>query len=305
LATQCAREGDEHGLDVMSQLAPAQYKLAADQEPEPAAKKQYEQLFWHMKDAYPQDVDTAVREAQRMRIGLTLIEDNFGITTRQVQRAGFRMPPPRVSEEDRFALFRESLHATIRNTPALQAKYMRNPISQPSSTPKGAGGEWWSMAFSSAGVLPDGRHWWVITVVDSTETSMPKGAAEPRPHPWHNRLLYSDTAQSTAPPNPEETLQESVAAIFLAILLPAPGRGPPRRPERICLAYRMRYVYLALKKVGDKLGIEVSVVSQSVSLPAEAEQHTRLAAQRLNSPAGGDPDTGKGVAAKKKKKKKK
>jgi hypothetical protein len=152
------------------------------------------------------------------------------------------------------------------------------------------------MACSSAGVSPDGQHWWVITVVDSTETSMPKDAAEPRPHPWHNRLLYSCTVQSTAPPD----LEESILAFVSAILLPAPGSGPPRRPERICLAYKMRHSYPALEGLGGELGIKVCVVSESVSLPAEAEQHTRLAAQRLHSPAGGDPDNGKGVAAKKK-----
>jgi hypothetical protein len=299
LATQRAREGDEHGLSVMGSFSSVVFRNAADREKEPASKKQYEQLFRHMADVYSNAVGDAVGEAQRMRDVLASLEKKHGITTRQLQRAGFRMPLPRSDEEDRFALFRGSLHTVILSTPALRVKYMHNPVSQAKSAPQGATGEWWSMACASAGDSPDKQHWWAITVVDTTKVSIPKDSAEPRLHPWHNRLLYTSTVQSTTPPNAEE----SIAALLCAILLPIPGSGPTRRPHRICLALGLRHIHPALKELGEELDIKVSTDSQTQSLTAEVEHSTRRAAQNYN--IAGDPDTGKGLAAKKKKKKKK
>jgi hypothetical protein len=171
---------------------------------------------------------------------------------------------------------------------------MDNPVPQAKSAPRGAAGEWWSMVcFSDRVRSLDGQHWWVIAIVDSTEMSMPEDAAEPRPHPWHNQLLYSGSVPSTAPPNAEQ----SVAALLRAILIPGPGSGPKRRPERISVAWGMRHSHPALKELGEELGITVSVDSESLSPDAVAEQLTRLVAQSLN--IAGYPETGKGLAAKK------
>jgi hypothetical protein len=145
LATQCAREGDFHGLNVMGDLSFGLFKMAADLEEEPAAKKQYELLHQHMKYGCVRTLVDSVGETQVTRTVLASLEDNFGTTTRQLQRAGFRMPPPRVGEEDRLALFRGSLHATILSTPALQNKYLRDPIFQPTRSHRarrGSGGAW-------------------------------------------------------------------------------------------------------------------------------------------------------------------
>jgi hypothetical protein len=80
-------------------------------EREPAFQKQYEQLFRHMNDVYNKTICDAVSEAQTMRAVLASLEEGYGITTRQLQRAGCRqlqragcrMPPLRVDEEDRIA----------------------------------------------------------------------------------------------------------------------------------------------------------------------------------------------------------
>lgn len=303
LATQCAREGNEHGLGTMGSFATGFFEGAADREHDPTSRKQYVQLFRHMTDVYAKNVGPAVEEMFGMRATLACLEEDFGITTRQLQRAGFRMPPPRVGEEDRLTLFRESLHMAILHSPSLLAKYMRDPVRQANCTPKGAAGEWWSMACTSAAISPEGLHRYLITVVDSTKLSMLQDATVTRNHPWHNKLLFSVTIQSAEPPS----FTGCIEALVNAILLPAPGSGPPRRPERLCIAWSTRQYYPALKLFGQGLGIKVNVGAQGVSLPAEVDRHTLLASLAANSPAGDDqpPGMAKGAGGKKKKKKKK
>jgi hypothetical protein len=300
LAMQSAREGDGHGLSAMAGLATSCFQQAAERERErePASKKQYETLFRHMKHVYPDQVGEAVSELLAMRGVLARLEEEDGITSRQLQRAGFRMPPPRADEEDRVALFREALHSAIRSSPSLHTKYMNDPVNQACGVPQGATGEWWSLACTSVGPCgEDGLQLWVITIVDSTEKSLPKDATEAEKHPWHNRLLHSCTIRYAAMP----AIEQIMTSLVSAICLPAPGSGPPRRPERLCVPWRMRHIYDELKELGEELRIKVSVVAQSVSLPAEANQHVRLAAQKGDHSGG----TERGESKKKKAKKKK
>jgi hypothetical protein len=156
LATQSAREGDGHALSVMGGLATSFFQRAAERERDPTSKKRYEQSYRHMKSVYSVHMAEAVSELLGMRGVLARLEEEHAIAPRQLQRAGFRMPPPRVDEEDRVRLFRESLHAAILKSPSLHTKFMKDPVNQAGGAPRGAAGEWWSLACTEAGCSEDG-----------------------------------------------------------------------------------------------------------------------------------------------------
>jgi hypothetical protein len=245
-------------------------------------------------------------EPQAMRAVLTSLEEAHGITPQQLRHAGFRMPPPRVGEENRFQLFNDALNGTLR-FPKLLAKIMLHPVPLVRSARQVAKGEWWSMACISIGASPEGRPQWAITVVDSTQKSLLIGTSEVRDHPYHNHLLDSAVVQCTGPP-PIDKLKE---ALFRAILIPTGCGGPSRRPERLCIPWGMMRQYCpALNEFGKQIGIQVGIAAQGVRLPAEDPRYTRSAARGLN-PATDDgqrAEISKGaaaVAAKKKKQKKK
>lgn len=288
LATQSAREGEEHGLRVMGGLASEFYKHAAERETSAVAKKQYEQLSVHMREVYAVAVRTPLYEDQGMREAVATLEQQHGITLHELQRAGFAMPPPRVAEENRRSLFSQSLYGALRNSCGLLSKYMRDPIAQANAAPRGAAGEWWSMAYPSAGVSAEGEARWVITVVDSTEVSVPPGDTEGRGHAGCNQIRDQTFIPSERPPSGDEIK----FALFRAILLPVTVGCWPRRPQRVRLAWSMRQSCAALKEVGARIGIKVSVGERGVSLPAEDEQNARLAVQGVHLRADDDRFTG-------------
>jgi hypothetical protein len=242
-----------------------------------------------------------------------------GISSQQLQQAGFTLPPPRVDEENRWALYSLSVRAAIRGSPSLQALFIRNRIGRAIGAPRSVG-EWWSMACVRAGAQPDGRPQWVITVVDSTRLSRLNAGGELRAHPDHKQLLDSETIQSGAPPS----IDEIKSAVVRAIVLPEAGGGPPPRPELVCIAWDMRHWCAALEQLGQEIGVRVKVAQQGRSVLAEDAQFTCPAAPGMDLfeaqgvglpaaqgvrglPADGDPFAGEenGAAATKKKKKKK
>jgi hypothetical protein len=267
---------------------------------------------------YTKTVKSAVLETIAMHAALIKLEDE-GIPSHQLRQAGFTLPPPRVDEEHRWALFNQSLYAALRSSPTLQAVYMQDPVRRALATSKGVIGERWSMSCVSFLFTPGKPPSWIMMVCDATRQSKLEGSAELRDHPWYNQALDKMQIKSEAPPS----IDDIKGALFRAMLIPAAGAGPARIPERLSLSGDMGRYFAALTELGQEIGVKVSFAAQGASLPSEAAQHSRLTAQGWDLPTAqgvdlpatqgcdlvvnDDRQTGmpKGTAAKKKKKEKK
>ena len=65
-------------------------------------------------------------------------------------------------------------------------------------------------------------------------------------------------------------------ALYTAIVHPAPKAGPSRRPQVVCVAWRMRHMADQLRRVGEAIGVHIEVESRRVAEGIAAAHGTSI-----------------------------
>ena len=115
------------------------------------------------------------------------------------------------------------------------------------------------MSYSTVGRTDEGVRAWAVSLFDST----------PAPHPYSGATVRAMIREQDPPPS----LAFCKDLLLLAVAYPI--AGPPRRPERVVIAWRMRGYYEPLREFArEELDVAVVLEEREVAA-AIAAAHGR------------------------------